>query len=167
MALLFAFAPKGACQAAVLPRRWWSLTPPFQLFSHLLAQAAGVFFSAALSVGLPRPAVSRLSALWSPDFPHVPCGTRGHLAHFAPAIVSQLPANAHWACRPTRDANKNDCGDTVLGRSPTGRLALPRATVAARQRPAHARRLPCQSTPRVCASPRQRQRQRRLREYLG
>ena len=32
MALLFAFAPDGACQAAVLPRRWWSLTPPFQLF---------------------------------------------------------------------------------------------------------------------------------------
>ena len=34
MALLHAFAPEGACQAAVLPRRWWSLTPPFQLFSH-------------------------------------------------------------------------------------------------------------------------------------
>ena len=32
MALLFAFSPDGACQAAVLPRRWWSLTPPFQLF---------------------------------------------------------------------------------------------------------------------------------------
>lgn len=32
MALLFAFAPDGACQAAALPRRWWSLTPPFQLF---------------------------------------------------------------------------------------------------------------------------------------
>ena len=32
MALLFAFAPDGACQAVALPRRWWSLTPPFQLF---------------------------------------------------------------------------------------------------------------------------------------
>ncbi len=70
IALLFAFAPEGACQAAVLPRRWWSLAPPFQLFSHLLAQAAGVFFSAALSVGSPRLAVSQLPALWSPDFPH-------------------------------------------------------------------------------------------------
>ena len=70
MALLFAFAPDGACQAAVLPRRWWSLTPPFQLFSQRLAAPAGVFFSAALSVGLPRLAVSQHPALWSPDFPH-------------------------------------------------------------------------------------------------
>ena len=73
MALLFAFAPDGACQAAVLPRRWWSLAPPFQLFSHL-EEAAGVFFSAALSVGSPRLAVSQLPALWSPDFPHDPKG---------------------------------------------------------------------------------------------
>ena len=70
MALLFAFAPEGACQAVVLPRRWWSLTPPFQLFSHPPRRAAGVFFSAALSVGSPRLAVSQLPALWSPDFPH-------------------------------------------------------------------------------------------------
>lgn len=70
IALLFAFAPDGACQAAVLPRRWWSLTPPFQLFSQRLAAPAGVFFSAALSVGLPRLAVSQHPALWSPDFPH-------------------------------------------------------------------------------------------------
>ena len=73
IALLFAFAPEGACQAAVLPRRWWSLAPPFQLFSHL-EEAAGVFFSAALSVGSPRLAVSQLPALWSPDFPHDPKG---------------------------------------------------------------------------------------------
>ena len=70
IALLFAFAPEGACQAAMLPRRWWSLTPPFQLFSHPPRRAAGVFFSAALSVGSPRLAVSQLPALWSPDFPH-------------------------------------------------------------------------------------------------
>ena len=30
----------------------------------------GVFFSVALSVGSPRPAVSWHPALWSPDFPH-------------------------------------------------------------------------------------------------
>lgn len=70
MALLFALAPEGACQAAWSPRRWWSLTPPFQLFSHPPERAAGVFFSAALSVGSPRLAVSQLPALWSPDFPH-------------------------------------------------------------------------------------------------
>ena len=70
MALLHALAPEGACQAAWSPRRWWSLTPPFQLFSHPPRRAAGVFFSAALSVGSPRQAVSLPPALWSPDFPH-------------------------------------------------------------------------------------------------
>ncbi len=36
----------------------------------------GVFFSVALSVASPRPAVSRHSALWSPDFPHAVADTR-------------------------------------------------------------------------------------------
>ena len=83
MALLHALAPEGACQAAVLPRRWWSLTPPFQLFSHPPRRAAGVFFSAALSVGSPRQAVSLLPALWSPDFPHDPLPIQG----VSPAVV--------------------------------------------------------------------------------
>ena len=39
----------------------------------------GVFFSAALSVGLPRPAVSWHPALWSPDFPHT--NVRSRPAH--------------------------------------------------------------------------------------
>lgn len=84
IAPLFAFAPEGACQAAVLPRRWWALTPPFQLFSHQLALAAGVFFSAALSVGSPRQAVNLLPALWSPDFPH---DRPSHSAGDGPAVV--------------------------------------------------------------------------------
>ena len=66
LAFLFALAPDGACQAAVLPRRWWSLTPPFQLFPLRLAAQVGVFFSAALSVGSLRPAVSRHPALSEP-----------------------------------------------------------------------------------------------------
>lgn len=33
----------------------------------------GVFFSVALSVGFPRPAVSWHPAFWSPDFPHRVC----------------------------------------------------------------------------------------------
>ena len=40
-------------------------------FSLTAYAAAGVFFSAALSVGFPRLAVSQHFALWSPDFPHV------------------------------------------------------------------------------------------------
>lgn len=83
IASLFVFAPEGAYQAAVSPRRWWSLTPPFQLFSDL-KEAVGVFFSAALSVGSPRLAVSQLLTLWSPDFPHnLTCRFRDCPAHFA------------------------------------------------------------------------------------
>ena len=69
MASLFALAPDGVCQAAALLRRWCALTAPFQLFSDALPHL-GVFFSVALSVGSPRPAVSWHPALWSPDFPH-------------------------------------------------------------------------------------------------
>ena len=41
-------------------------------FSFSLGQLAkGVFFSVALSIGSPRPAVSWHLALWSPDFPRM------------------------------------------------------------------------------------------------
>ena len=65
MAFLFALAPDGVFQATLLPTRWCALTAPFQLFSRL---RGGVYFSVALSVGSPRPAVSWHLALWSPDF---------------------------------------------------------------------------------------------------
>ena len=97
IALLFAFAPEGACQATLLPGCWWSLTPPFQLFSYPPRRAVGVFFSAALSVGSPRPAVNRLPALWSPDFPHGASAPRDRLAHFASFIVTQHPFLHHPA----------------------------------------------------------------------
>ena len=67
IALLFALAPDGVYQAVPLLARWCALTAPFQLFSQL---PTGVFFSVALSVESPRPAVSWHLALWSPDFPH-------------------------------------------------------------------------------------------------
>ena len=102
IALLFAFAPEGACQATPLPGCWWSLTPPFQLFPYPPRRAVGVFFSAALSVGSPRQAVSLLPALWSPDFPHGHRSRtnpvrrpRDRLAHFACTI---LPHQSPW-CR--------------------------------------------------------------------
>ncbi len=88
MALLFALAPDGVCQAATLPPRWCALTAPFQLFSCLarakLVDGREFFsFSVALSVGSPRPAVSWHLALRSPDFPRTANGTRpsGSLAY--------------------------------------------------------------------------------------
>ena len=52
--------------------------------AFLPPEGGGVFFSVALSVGSPRPAVSRHLALWSPDFPHRGRSPqRGRLAHSA------------------------------------------------------------------------------------
>ena len=43
MALLFALAPDGVCQAATLPPRWCALTAPFQLFSCFARAVLGTF----------------------------------------------------------------------------------------------------------------------------
>jgi hypothetical protein len=59
--------PEGFAVPVLLPVRRWALTPPFH--PYLCPKAIGGLFSVALSVGSLRPAVSRLSALWSPDFP--------------------------------------------------------------------------------------------------
>lgn len=90
MAFLFALAPDGVYQAALLPTRWCALTAPFQLFSCFVRSAGqnvsrrGVFFSVALSVESPRPAVSWHRALGSPDFPRTE--VRGRLAH-SPVVL--------------------------------------------------------------------------------
>ena len=51
-------------------RRAGALLPHRFSFSPVPRRGGGVFFSVALSVGSPRPAVSWHLALWSPDFPH-------------------------------------------------------------------------------------------------
>lgn len=81
MALLFAFAPDGACQAVALPRRWWSLTPPFQLFP-LRGPRAGQLESSFLRrfpSGYPaRPLAGIL-----------PCGARTFLKRYLSAFLSR------------------------------------------------------------------------------
>ena len=69
------------CIAATLVRFYRTVSAfPKRLFPiGNQSRRLGVFFSAALSVGSPRPAVSWHLALRSPDFPHV--ATRGRLAH--------------------------------------------------------------------------------------
>ena len=72
-------APIRVCSGWGLPSRRVTATlvvsyTTVSAFPFTLRQAAaqvGVFFSAALSVGSPRLAVSQHPALWSPDFPHV------------------------------------------------------------------------------------------------
>lgn len=59
---------KGFTVPLPLPEERWALTPPFHPYPLGRSRSGGLF-SVALSVGLPLPAVSRLAALWSPDFP--------------------------------------------------------------------------------------------------
>jgi hypothetical protein len=63
-----------------LPGARWSLTPPFHPCLCRLATAIGGLLSAALSIALRRPAVSRHPALWSSDFPRAPKRPRSTLA---------------------------------------------------------------------------------------
>ena len=69
--LQMGFAKPRRCRraGALLPHR----------FSFSPERIGGVFFSVALSVGSPRPAVSWHLALWSPDFPRAEA--RDRLAH--------------------------------------------------------------------------------------
>src|SRR5436190_11579440 len=63
-------APDGVWLAAVSPRRWWALTPPFHPYLQRLRRiAAGGLLSVPLSVGFRR--LGRPSVL--------PCGVRTFL----------------------------------------------------------------------------------------
>ena len=81
IALLHAFAPEGACQAAVLPRRWWSLTPPFQLFSHPHSGQRESSFLRRFPSGYPaRPLTCFL-----------PCGARTFLMNTSEDVSPRSP----------------------------------------------------------------------------
>src|SRR5437667_5962323 len=68
-------APDGVWLAAVSPRRWWALTPPFHPYLQRLRRiAAGGLLSVPLSVGFRR--LGRPSVL--------PCGVRTFLAPPSP-----------------------------------------------------------------------------------
>ena len=59
----------GFTLPVLLPVRRWALTPPFHPCLIPVAGAIGGLFSAALSVGSPRPGITWPTALRSPDFP--------------------------------------------------------------------------------------------------
>src|SRR3954466_3981917 len=76
-------APDGVWLAAVSPRRWWALTPPFHPYLRRLARSvAGGLLSVPLSVGFRR--LGRPSVL--------PCGVRTFLERLAaPAVTRPAP----------------------------------------------------------------------------
>src|SRR5690349_5088345 len=76
-------APDGVWLAAVSPRRWWALTPPFHPYLRRLARSvAGGLLSVPLSVGFRR--LGRPSVL--------PFGVRTFLERLAaPAVTRPAP----------------------------------------------------------------------------
>ena len=104
---LFALAPDGVYQAAASPRRWWSLTPPFQLFPLHAESRWESSFLRHFPSG--RPAWPLASIL--------PCGartflTRTHrakpggpardrLARFAGGIVAQRSITKEGGANPS------------------------------------------------------------------
>src|SRR2546425_3304050 len=73
-------APDGVWLAAVSPRRWWALTPPFHPYLRRLARSvAGGLLSVPLSVGFRR--LGRPSVL--------PCGVRTFLERLAAPAVTR------------------------------------------------------------------------------
>src|SRR5207248_5383805 len=78
-------APDGVWLAAVSPRRWWALTPPFHPYLRRLARSvAGGLLSVPLSVGFRRLGFPQRPALRCPDFPRAANGPR------SPGLQTQL-----------------------------------------------------------------------------
>src|SRR6478672_9422502 len=75
-------APDGVWLAAVSPRRWWALTPPFHPYLQRLRRiAVGGLLSVPLSVGFRR--LGRPSVL--------PCGVRTFLEPYGPQSPGLRP----------------------------------------------------------------------------
>src|SRR3989440_5646246 len=78
-------APDGVWLAAVSPRRWWALTPPFHPYLQRLRRiAAGGLLSVPLSVGFRRLGFPQRPALRCPDFPRAANDSR------SPGLQAQL-----------------------------------------------------------------------------
>src|SRR3954468_8632515 len=96
----------GFCLPPVLPRARCALTAPFHPYppSPLRAKVGGIF-SVPLSFGLPRPGVTRRTALRSSDFPlaFAPFRRAGaassRLVRYDSAPCRVEPREAHRACR--------------------------------------------------------------------
>src|SRR5438128_2643963 len=129
-------APDGVWRAAVSPRRWWALTPPFHPYLRRLRRCvAGGFLSVPLSVGFRR--LSQESVL--------PCGVRTFLERAnAPAVTRPAssivrPFRRRRSCRAASCRTRGRRRERRrAGRTPRtpGTRARPRAT--ARRAPVRA-----------------------------
>lgn len=104
IAPLFALAPDGVYQAAALPRRWWSLTPPFQLFP-LRAESARRWESSFLRhfpSGCPAWPLASILPCGARTFltPAPERRSRDRLARFARGIVASDASYGAQASNP-------------------------------------------------------------------
>ena len=110
MAFLFALAPDGVYQAALLPTHWCAFTAPFQLFSRFVRVALHNTFRAGES-----------SFLW-----HFPSGRPAQpLAGILPLGARTFLMLAHAIARLTRGGSIHRSSNDVYGRrcGPSGTLS--------------------------------------------
>src|SRR6187200_3762085 len=134
-------APDGVWLAAVSPRRWWALTPPFHPYLQRLRRiAAGGLLSVPLSVGFRR--LGRPSVL--------PCGVRTFLEPRGPAVtrparpIVAAVAPPHHNPPGTRDRRSRP---SSAARTPRTRSTRGSRRAGARSTPARA----CGSAERPCS----------------
>ena len=97
----------GFCLPPALQPARCALTAPFHPYppsSRLASRAkAGGMFSVPLSFELPRPGVTRRTALWSSDFPRQPqSGCRGRLVRCGGKLSLPVPVRSSRAVQPER-----------------------------------------------------------------
>ena len=95
---LFGIAPGGACRAGPVT------SPAVGSYSTVspLPRMRGSLFSVALSLGFPRPGITRHRALWCPDFPRE---SRDHPAIRATRCLGPIPL---WVNRPRGSGAKEN-----------------------------------------------------------
>ena len=108
---LLRLAPDGVWLAAVSPRRWWALTPPFHPYRRHLRP--GGLLSVPLSVGFRRLGFPQRPALRCPDFPR-DAAARGHPACTLSVARTRDSAERRRrqraSTRPCIDAWQHDLG---------------------------------------------------------
>ena len=112
----------GLACCALLPGARCALTAPFHPYlCRLFRRPSAVLLSVPLSVALPRPAVSRHSALRSPDFPpRTPCGGTRRLS-VRPVCGADYSRNGQGRLKVCFLCGKHLLSDGLTGRMPAVR----------------------------------------------
>ena len=121
----------GLACCALLPGARCALTAPFHPYlCRLFRRPSAVLLSVPLSVALPRPAVSRHSALRSPDFPpRTPCGGTRRLS-VRPVCRTDYSRNGQGRLKVCFLCGKHLLSDGLTGRDTGGTANTPIAVLS-------------------------------------